>query len=456
MGGIKGGQSGLKTICIDKRGTFGGTCLNEGCIPSKCLLNASHELHKAQHLLPKLGVITSGVSYDFAEMMKHKEQTVSSLCKGIEYLFKKNKIEYLKGEAKFISPHRLEVTPKKTGEAKSIIEAKHIVIATGSEVSEIPGKPLAIDEETIISSRGALSLRAPPKNMVVVGAGVIGLELGSVYARLGTKVTVVEYMPKILPPMDDELCSALQKLLKRQGFKFLLSHKLVSGEHLAGGGVNLRVEDMNKGEIIEISTEIVLAATGRIPFTEGLDLKNAGLEVDETGRLQVNSLLQTAVPHIYAIGDVIPGQMLAHRAEEEGIAVITNILGGHAHVNYSAIPGVVYTSPEFAQVGRTEQDLLLDRTQYIKGHFPYNANSRSRCNLQTDGIVKFLAHSHNHKIIGIHILGPNAGEAIAEGVLGIHLGAKLEDIAHCCHAHPTMSEAIKEAALAALDKPIHL
>lgn len=449
---IKAGQKGLKAVCIEKRGSLGGTCLNVGCIPSKALLNATHKFHEAQHGFKDLGIIAKDVSIDFGQLMKQKEKAVTGLTSGIDFLLKKNKVDYVKGWGKFASANEIEVDLNQGG--KEIIKAKNIIIATGSEPSTLPGNIIPIDEKYVVSSTGALSLTSIPKKLVVIGGGVIGLEMGSVYARLGTQVTVVEYMDKICPSMDTEITTNFKKILEKQGLKFLMKTKVVGG---AGGpnGCKVEIEPAEGGSRTTLDCDIILVSTGRRAFTGGLQLEKAGLVADKRGMVEVNDHLQTKVPSIWAIGDVVRGAMLAHKAEEEGIAVVENIVGEAGHVNYNCIPGVIYTHPEVASVGKTEEELKAAGVKYSKGVFPFMANSRARTNHESEGLVKILTDKQTDKILGIHIIGPNAGEMIAEGVLGMEYDASAEDIARTCHAHPTLSEAFKEACMAAYDKSIH-
>ena len=449
---IKGGQKGLKTVCIEKRGSLGGTCLNVGCIPSKALLNATHKFHEAQHGFKELGIIAKDVTIDFGQLMKQKEKAVTGLTSGIEFLLKKNKVDYVKGWGKFASANEIEVDLNQGG--KEIIKAKNIIIATGSEPSPLPGNVIPIDEKYVVSSTGALSLTSIPKKLVVIGGGVIGLEMGSVYARLGTQVTVVEYMDKICPSMDTEITTNFKKMLEKQGLKFLMKTKVVGG---AGGpnGCKVEIEPAEGGSRTSLDCDVILVSTGRRAYTGGLQLEKAGLVADKRGMVEVNDHLQTKVPSIWAIGDVVRGAMLAHKAEEEGIAAVENIIGEAGHVNYNCIPGVIYTHPEVAAVGKTEEELKAAGVKYSKGVFPFMANSRARTNHESEGMVKILTDKETDKILGIHIIGPNAGEMIAEGVLGMEYDASAEDIARTCHAHPTLSEAFKEACMAAYDKSIH-
>lgn len=384
--------------------------------------------------------------------MKNKEKAVKGLTGGIEFLFKKNKVDYIKGWGKFASKNDIDIDVNGGGTDK--VTAKNIIIATGSEPSPLPGNTIAIDEKYVVSSTGALALDKIPKKMVVIGGGVIGLEMGSVYSRLGSEVTVVEFMDRICPSMDVDITNQFKKILEKQGFKFMMKTKVVGG---SGGpnGCKVEVEAAAGGDKKTIDCDIILVSTGRRPFTEGLQLDKAGLATDKFGRIETNDHWQTIVPHIYGIGDIIKGPMLAHKAEEEGIAAVEQILGHGGHVNYNTIPGVIYTYPEVAYVGKTEEELKAAGINYAKGTFPFNANSRARTNNSVEGTVKILVNKDTDKILGIHIIGPNAGEMIAEGVLGMEYGASAEDIGRTCHAHPTLSEGFKEACMAAYDKPIH-
>lgn len=384
--------------------------------------------------------------------MKTKEKAVKGLTSGIEFLFKKNKVDYLKGTGKFSSQNEIEIDLVDGGKEK--IKVKNVIIATGSEPSKLPGNVIPIDEKYCVSSTGALSLEKIPKKMIVVGGGVIGLELGSVYKRLGSEVTVVEFLDKITPTLDNEISTQFRKILEKQGIKFMLKHKVVGGSTSANG-CKVEIEPAEGGSKQTLDCDVILVSTGRRPYTENLQLEKAGLKTDKFGRIETNDHWQTSVESIYAIGDVIAGPMLAHKAEEEGIAAVEHILGEGGHVNYNAIPGVIYTYPEVATVGKTEEELKADGVSYNKGVFPFSANSRARTNFETDGMVKILSDKETDKILGIHVIGPNAGEMIAEGVLGIEYGASSEDIARTCHAHPTLSEAFKEACMGAYDKPIH-
>ena len=449
---IKAGQRGLKTVCIEGRGSLGGTCLNVGCIPSKALLNATHKYHDAQHGFKELGINVKELSIDFAQLMKQKDKAVTGLTSGIEYLLKKNKVDYVKGWGKFASTTEIDVDLSAGGSER--ISAKNIIIATGSEPSPLPGNVIPIDEKFVVSSTGALALDKIPTRLVVIGGGVIGLEMGSVYARLGTQVTVVEFMDRICPSMDVEVTTNFKKMLEKQGFKFMMKTKVVGGKGGASG-CKVEIEPAEGGARSTLDCDVILVATGRRAYTKGLQLDKAGLVSDKYGKVETNDHLQTNVSSIYAIGDVIKGAMLAHKAEEEGIAAVENILGEAGHVNYGTIPGVIYTHPEVATVGKTEEELKAAGVKFGKGVFPFMANSRARTNHESEGMVKILTDKDTDKILGIHIIGPNAGEMIAEGVLGMEYGACAEDIARTCHAHPTLSEAFKEACMAAYDKSIH-
>lgn len=448
---IKAAQLGMKTACVEMRGTLGGTCLNVGCIPSKALLNASHHAHAAQHQFPKMGIETGGVSVDVAKMMSAKEKAVGGLTKGIEGLFKKNKVDYIIGRGTLTGKNEVTVALNAGGD--QVVQTENVIIATGSDVATLPN--VEIDEKVVVSSTGALSLREVPKKMVVIGGGVIGLEMGSVWSRLGAEVTVVEFLDRICPGVDAEAANVFQKSLKKQGFQFKMSTKVTSVEnHGEGKGATLTMEPAKGGEAFTMDADIVLMAIGRKPYTEGLGLENVGVEMDRA-LIKTDAHWRTNIPNIYAIGDVIAGPMLAHKAEEEGIAAVETIKGLAGHVNYHAIPGVVYTHPEVAFVGQTEEELKAAGVAYNKGVFPFMANSRARTNDDAEGMVKVLSDKETDKILGMHIVGPNAGELIAEGVLGLEYGASSEDIARTCHAHPTLSEAVKEACMATYDKPIH-
>mmetsp|Transcript_14620 Transcript_14620/g.14093 ORF Transcript_14620/g.14093 Transcript_14620/m.14093 type:complete len:502 (-) Transcript_14620:183-1688(-) len=450
---IKAGQLGLKTACVEMRGTLGGTCLNVGCIPSKALLQSSHHFHDAKHHFAEHGIQFEGeVKMDVAKMLKAKAKTVQGLTGGIEHLLKKHNVDYFKGKATITGPNAVGVTLN-DGESKSI-DTQNIVVATGSEVSPLPPVPVDNSVGKIVDSTGALDIDKIPPTMAVVGGGVIGLEMGSVWSRLGTKVTVIEFMDRICPSMDQELTKKFQSTLKKQGFKFNMKTKVTNSE-VVEDGVMLTTESAKGGKEKTEKYDVVLVATGRRPYVDGLGLKELGIQTDRLGRIEVDDHFKTSVPSIYAIGDCIEGPMLAHKAEEEGIAAVETIAGFAGHVNYDAIPGVIYTYPEVASVGKTEEELKDAGIKYAKGTFPFQANSRARANGSADGFVKILTEKETDKIIGVHIMGPNAGEMIAEGVLGMEYGASSEDIARTCHAHPTLSEAFKEACMDAYDKPIH-
>ncbi|KIL99731.1 Dihydrolipoamide dehydrogenase of 2-oxoglutarate dehydrogenase [Paramagnetospirillum magnetotacticum MS-1] len=447
---IRAAQLGLKTACIEKRGSLGGTCLNVGCIPSKALLAASHHYHAASHDLGAFGIKVSKVEIDVAGMMGHKDKVVSDNTKGIEFLFKKNKVTYIIGAGAITAPGQIEVTAKDG--AKSTVAAKHIVIATGSEVTPLPG--VEIDEEVIISSTGALALPKTPKHIVVIGGGVIGLELGTVWGRLGAKVTVVEFLDRILPFNDGEVSKTMQRLLAKQGMEFKLGTK-VTAITRKGKTATITVEPAAGGAAEKIEADCVLVAIGRRPFTEGLGLDKVGVAIDKRGFVTIDGHFRTNVPGIYAIGDVVGGAMLAHKAEEEGVALAEILAGQHGHVNYEAIPAVVYTWPEVASVGKTEEQLKAEGIAYKAGKFPFTANGRARSMNEVDGFVKILACATTDKVLGAHIVGPNAGDLIAEVVLAMEFGAASEDIARTCHAHPGLGEAVKEACLAVDGRPLH-
>ncbi|KAA8913924.1 hypothetical protein FN846DRAFT_771542 [Sphaerosporella brunnea] len=448
---IKAAQEGLKTACIEKRGSLGGTCLNVGCIPSKSLLNNSHIYHQILHDVKNRGIDVGDVKLNLTQMMKAKETSVTGLTKGIEFLFKKNGVDYVKGTGTITGEHEIKVNLLEGGE--QTLRAKNIIIATGSEATPFPG--LTIDEQKVVTSTGAIALQEVPKKMVVIGGGIIGLEMGSVWSRLGAEVTVVEYLGAIGGPgMDTDMAKTMQKILAKQGIKFKLNTKVVSGE-VSEQGVGVKIEAAKGGKEETLDADVVLVAIGRRPYTAGLGLENVGIELDERGRVIIDQEYRTKVPHIRAIGDATFGAMLAHKAEEEGIAAVEYISKGYGHVNYGAIPSVMYTHPEAAWVGLTEQEVKASGKAYNVGSFPFVANSRAKTNLDTEGMVKFIADKDTDRILGIHIIGPNAGEMIAEGVLAIEYGASSEDVGRTSHAHPTLSEAFKEAAMACYSKPIH-
>ena len=447
---IRAAQLGMKVVCIEKRGALGGTCLNVGCIPSKALLYSSELYEKAKHEYADHGIKLSKVELDLATMMKRKEEVTSGLNKGIEGLLKKNKITYLKGFASFINASSLKV---KSDTEEQQITAKNIIIATGSEIMSLPG--IEIDEEKIVSSTGALKLKEVPKRMIVIGGGYIGLEMGSVWRRLGSEVIVVEYLDRILPGMDQEIAKQFQKILEKQGIKFLLGQKVLAAKKDAKK-VNLTLEAVSDQTKQEMDADIVLVSVGRRPYTDNLGLENAGIKLDERGKIPVNKHLQTVVSNVYAIGDVIAGPMLAHKAEEEGVAAVEIIAGQAGHVNYDVIPGVVYTNPEVATVGKTEEEVKKAGIDYKVGKFPFMANSRARAIGVNEGLVKVIARSDNDEILGVHIIAPEAGTMIAQMVVAMEYKAASEDIARTVHAHPTLNEAVKEAALAVLGRAIHI
>ncbi len=446
---IRAAQLGLKTACVESRGTLGGTCLNVGCIPSKSLLNLSENFHKAKKNFFEQGIEMSDVKLNVDKMMKNKDKSVQILTKGVEFLFKKNKVTYLKGKGVIFSPTSVVVYEK--GRKQSYV-TKNIVIATGSYPTSLPG--VEIDEKNIISSTAALSLNPVPKSLVVIGGGYIGLEMGSVWKRLGADVTVIENLSFITPGMDREISNEFQKILTKQGIKFQLNSKVISIENL-GSNVKVEYQDNETKTKKNIIADKTLISVGRKPYTEGLNLNKVGVSKDDSGRIKVNKKFQTDVKNIYAIGDVIQGPMLAHKAEEEGIAVAELLAGQSGHVNYDVIPGVIYTSPEVAYVGKTEEQLKKEGVNYKVGKFPFLANSRAKVNNETEGFVKILADSKSDRVLGVHIIGPHCGDMIAEMALAMEFGASAEDVARTCHAHPTHTEAIKEAALAVDKRPIH-
>jgi len=443
---IRASQLGMNVAVVEKRASHGGTCLNVGCIPSKALLHASEMFHEAGHVFAKLGVKVGAPELDLAAMMGHKDATVRSNVQGIDFLFKKNKITVHRGTGRIVAAGKVEVTGE--GGDKTVVEAKNILIATGSDVAGLPG--ITIDEKSVVSSTGALSLEKVPGHLVVIGAGVIGLELGSVWQRLGARVTVIEYLDRILPGLDGEVAKTFQKLLERQGFAFKLGRKVTGVD-----GGKVRFEPAAGGEAETVDADVVLVAVGRKPFTDGLGLAEVGVKLDGKGRVEIDGHYATNVPGIYAIGDVVAGPMLAHKAEDEGIAVAELLAGKAGHVNYDVIPAVVYTSPEVAAVGRTEEELKTAGVPYKVGKFSYIANGRAKSILKTDGFVKVLAHADTDRVLGVHIVGPGAGEAIAEAAVAMEFSGSAEDLARTCHAHPTLSEAVKEAALAVDKRAIH-
>ena len=446
---IRAAQLGLKTACIESRGALGGTCLNVGCIPSKSLLNLSENFHKAKKDFNNQGIEIEGIKLNIEKMMSNKNKSIQVLTKGVEFLFKKNKVTYIKGKGVLFSKNDIIVYENNK---KTNYKAKNIVIATGSSVASLPG--IEIDEKNIISSTGALSLNSVPKKLAVIGGGYIGLEMGSVWSRLGSKVTVIEYLDYITPGMDREISNEFKKILTKQGINFKMGSKVNNVKsNISGVSINYTDLKSSKNETLEFDK--VLVSVGRKPYTEGLNLTKIGVKKDNKGRIEVNEKLQTSIKNIYAIGDVIKGPMLAHKAEEEGIAVAEILAGQAGHVNYNVIPGVIYTSPEVATVGKTEEQLKEEKQSYKVGKFPFLANSRAKVNNETEGFVKILADSKTDKVLGVHIIGPHCGDMIAEMALAMEFGASAEDIARTCHAHPTHTEAIKEAALAVDKRPIH-
>jgi dihydrolipoamide dehydrogenase len=446
---IRSAQLGFKTACIESKNTLGGTCLNVGCIPSKSLLNLSENFNKVKKNFSNLGITTGKVTLNLSKMMKAKKKSVTVLTKGIEFLFKKNKITYIKGKASFKSNNEIIV---QESNSQKIYRANHIIISTGSEPTSLPG--IKINEKIIVSSTGALSFNKVPKELVIIGGGYIGLEMGSVWKRLGSNVTVIEFLDHIVTGMDKDISIEFLKILKKQEINFKLNSKVTAVSVVKGKAV----VDYTSNETSvreKIHADKVLVAVGRKPNTEGLNLKKMSIKCDNQGRIQVDNKFQTSIKNIYAIGDVIKGPMLAHKAEEEGIAVAEIIAGQSGHVNYNIIPGVIYTSPEVASVGKTEQQLINENIKYKIGKFPFMANSRAKVINEIEGFVKILADEKTDKLLGIHMIGPHAGDMIAEMVLAMEFGASSEDIARTCHAHPTYSEAIKEAALAVDKRPIH-
>jgi dihydrolipoamide dehydrogenase len=447
---IRAAQLGMKVAVVEKRKTYGGTCLNVGCIPSKALLHASEVFEEARNGMGAMGVEVTP-RLDLKAMMAFKDEGVAGNVDGVAYLLKKNKIDTLQGTGRIAAPGAIEVTPEK-GKAQAI-SAKNIVIATGSDVAQIPG--IEIDEKRIVSSTGALVLPKVPNKLLVVGAGYIGLELGSVWRRLGAEVLVVEFLDRITPGMDAEVARQFQRILKKQGMEFKLGHK-VSAVETGPKGCKVTIEPAEGGAGETVSCDVVLAAIGRVPYTEGLGLQDAGVKLDNRGRVIVDSHYKTSADGVYAIGDVIAGPMLAHKAEDEGVAVAEMLAGQAGHVNYGAIPGVIYTFPEVASVGQTEEELKQAGVDYRVGKFPFMANGRAKVNRTTDGFVKILADGASDRILGVHIIGADAGNMIAEAVLAMELGASAEDVARTSHAHPTLTEAVKEAALAVEKRALHM
>jgi len=448
---IRAAQLGLKVACVEKRDTLGGTCLNVGCMPSKALLHASHLYEEAGHDFEKFGLSVKGLDFDIKKMLAAKDETVKGLTGGIEFLFKKNKIEWIKGAGKFTAKDTIEVTLNEGG--TRTVTAKNTIVATGSDVATLPG--MEIDEKIVVSSTGALNLNPVPKSLVVIGGGVIGLELGSVWRRLGAEVTVVEFMDQVLPGMDMEVRKNFGRMLKKQGMKLHLSSKVTSVEN-TGKGAKVTFEPVKGGDAAVLETDVVLVAVGRSPYTQSLGLETIGVEMDERSRIKTAADFSTNVPGVYAIGDVIAGPMLAHKAEDEGMAAAENIAGLTGYVNHDVIPGVVYTYPEVAAVGKSEDDLKETGTAYNVGKFPFTANSRAKANMATEGFVKILADKASDRVLGVHIIGADAGNMIAQAATAMEFGASAEDIALTCHAHPTETEAMKEAALAVHKRTIHM
>src|SRR5665811_187222 len=448
---IRAAQLGLKTAVIEKRATFGGTCLNVGCIPSKALLHASELFEEAGHTFGKMGIGVSAPKLDLAAMMAFKDQGVDGNVKGVDLLLKKNKVDTFHGAGRIAAPGKVEVT---AGDGKTqSVETKNIVIATGSDIARLKG--IEIDEKRIVSSTGALALDKVPGKLLIVGAGVIGLELGSVWHRLGAQVTVVEFLDRILPGMDGEVAKQFQRLLEKQGFAFKLGAK-VTGVDTSGKTLSAQIEPAAGGKPETLEADVVLVAIGRVPYTEGLGLKEAGVAPDNRGRVQIDGHFSTSVKGVYAIGDVVAGPMLAHKAEDEGVAAAEILAGQAGHVNYDVIPGVVYTTPEVSSVGKTEEELKQAGVAYTVGKFPFTANGRSKVNQTTEGFVKILADAKTDRVLGVHIVGREAGEMIHEAAVLMEFGGSAKDLARTCHAHPTRSEAIKEAALAVGKRAIHI
>jgi dihydrolipoamide dehydrogenase len=443
---LRAAQLGFNVACVEKRATLGGTCLNVGCIPSKALLQSSENYHEATAGLAAHGVLVDGVRLDLARMQARKAEVVAANVKGVEFLFKKNHVAWLKGTGRIAAPGRVAVDGAEYA-------ARHIVIATGSESMPLAG--VAVDERVIVSSTGGLELAAVPRRLVVIGGGFIGLEIGSIWRRLGAEVTVVEFLDRLVPGMDGEVARALERVLGKQGLKFRLRTRVTAAVP-ESDGVTLTVEPADGGAAEQLGADIVLLAIGRRPFTEGLGLDEAGVERDERGRVRIDARFATSVPGIYAIGDVVAGPMLAHKAEDEGVALAEMLAGQAGGVNYGAIPGVVYTWPEVASVGQTEEQLKAAGVRYTVGKFPFTANARARAMGFTEGFVKILADARSDRILGAHIIGPDAGTLIAELATAMEFGASAEDVARTCHAHPSLNEAVKEAALAVAGRALHI
>ncbi len=452
VGAIKAAQLGLKVACVEKRGALGGTCLNVGCIPSKALLHSSHLYETAAHKMAEHGMTVEGVKLDVPAMTARKDKVVKGLTDGIKFLFKKNGVTYVEGTGTIKGAGTVEVASSNGGGGQTL-KTKNIVIATGSDVAPLPG--VEIDEKRVCSSTGILDLDAVPEHLVVIGGGYIGLEMGTVWMRLGAKVTAVEFLDRITPGMDREISKQFQRILQKQGMKFMLGHK-VTGVDTSGNRLKVGVEPAKGGEAETLDADVVLVAIGRRPYTEGLGLEEAGVATDDKGRVEIDAHFKTSVDGIYAIGDVVRGPMLAHKAEEEGVALAEYLAGQKPHIDYGIIPGVIYTEPEVAAIGKTEEELKEAGVDYKVGKFPFSANSRARSTGDADGFVKLLVDERTDRVLGAHILGPEAGILIAEVAIAMEYGASSEDIARTCHAHPTLEEAVKEAALAAHFKPIHV
>ncbi|HWX04673.1 MAG TPA: dihydrolipoyl dehydrogenase [Bradyrhizobium sp.] len=448
---VRAAQLGMKVAVVEKEATLGGTCLNIGCMPSKALLHASEMFEEAGHTFAKMGVSVPAPKLDLPAMMNFKQQGIDGNVKGVEFLMKKNKIDVIHGKGRIRGTGKVEVSG---GDGKmQVVETKNIVIATGSDVAQLKG--IEIDERRIVSSTGALSLEKVPEKLLIVGAGVIGLELGSVWHRLGAQVIVVEFLDRILPGMDGEVAKQFQRILEKQGFAFKLSAK-VTGVDTSGKTLVAQIEPAAGGKTETLEADVVLVCIGRVPYTEGLGLKEAGVALDNHGRVQIDPHFATSVRGVYAIGDVVAGPMLAHKAEDEGVAVAEILAGQAGHVNYDVIPGVVYTTPEVSSVGKTEEELKQAGVAYTVGKFPFTANGRSKVNQTTEGFVKMLADAKTDRVLGVHIVGREAGEMIHEAAVLMEFGGSAEDLARTCHAHPTRSEAIKEAALAVGKRAIHM
>jgi dihydrolipoyl dehydrogenase len=449
---IRAAQLGMSVACVDKGAAPGGTCLNIGCIPSKALLQSSEKFEEANHALAVHGIKAGKIELDLATMLSRKDKVVAENTRGVEYLFRKNKVAYVKGAARFVAKNKVSIAGA-DGKAQELTAGKAIIIATGSDSVSLPG--IAIDEKTVVSSTGALALSAVPKHLVVVGGGYIGLEMGSVWRRLGAQVTVVEFLDRITPTMDQEVGRALQSSLTKQGFTFRLGTKVTAAKK-ANGGLKLSLEAAQGGKAEEFACDVVLVSVGRRPFTDGLGLEAAGVTCDNKGRVMVDAGFATNVPGIYAIGDVIAGPMLAHKASEEGVVLVETLAGQRPKIDYDAIPAVIYTHPEVASVGKTEEELKAAGIDYRTGKFPFSANGRARANAFTEGFVKILADKASDRVLGVHIIGEDAGTMIAEAALAMEFGASAEDIARTVHAHPTLNEAVKEAALAVEGHALHI